>query len=87
MHYQGLVIGSAGRHFPGRAGGNHVAHIVRGDPGPLSVDGLKPECSTLIERRAPEIVFLRFAAGSVKSMKLPLGKAVDLLMLADPESC
>ena len=86
VHFQGLVVGSADRHFPGRAGGNHVAHVVRGDPDPLSVDGLKPECSTLIERRAPEVIF-QDLPGQRKVDEAPMGKAVDPFMLADPESC
>ena len=37
--------------------GNHVTHVVRGNSGPFSVDGRKPECSTLIERHALEVSF------------------------------
>src|ERR1700733_14608049 len=60
VHRQRLVIGGADGHFLRRFGGNHVAHVVGGDPYPLSVDGFKPQCSTLIECRAPENIVTDF---------------------------
>src|SRR5271163_1142875 len=85
VHHQGLVSGGAHRHFLGRAGRNHVAYVVRGDSYPFTVDSFKPECSTLIERYAPEGSFCYLLRQSEVN-KVAMGEATDLFMIVDPES-